>query len=287
MIEGKMRKILAFAIISIAVCSMLFVTSCELRDTSNPVSGDSTSTSISIKVSSPNGGESIMEGSSYNIQWSASGTSQVNIQFSYDNGASWYLVADSLANNGIFSWFPVPNTISNQCKIRVSSTNGSGADESDKSFAIIKNSSESLKMVAPIGGETWEAGSAKEIKWFSSGLDSVKIEYTTDNGNHWNLIAVDTKNTGIYYWDPLPNTPSTLSKVRIMDAKDGDPSTESTNTFDITPEPKLRVISPNGGETLLSGGNRKIEWISENIANVKIAYSTNNGANWNTIIEST
>lgn len=278
-----MRKTLLFIIASVFI-----FTSCQLKDEviDSTTGGDQTST-VSIKVKSPNGGESIMEGSSYNIQWTATGVTNVKIQFSFDNGSSWQLIADSLKNNGIYSWFPIPNLVSNQCKIRISSIDGTGADESDQSFAIIKNSSQSLKMISPVGGESWEAGTAKKIQWYSSGLDSVKIEYTTDNGNHWNLITVDKKNTGIYYWEPLPNTPSTLAKVRIMDAYDGDPSTESTNTFNIVPEPKLRIISPNGGETLYSGGNRKLEWISENIENVKIAYTTNNGSNWNTIIEST
>lgn len=273
-------------LIAISLISLLIFSSCDLKE-EEPVESSLNGTAASITVTKPNGGESIMEGSSYNVQWTATGVTLISIQFSFDNGSSWYLIADSVENKGVYSWFPVPNLVSNQCKIRVSSNDGSGADESDQSFSIIKNSSQSLKMVAPAGGENWEGGSAKEIKWFSSGLDSVKIEYTTDNGNHWNFIAVDKKNTGIYYWDPLPNTPSTLTKVRIMDASDGYPSTESPATFNILPEPKLRVIRPNGGETLLSAGTRKIEWISENIENVKIAYSTDNGAKWNTIIEST
>ena len=50
--------------------------------------------------------------------------------------------------------------------------------------------------------------------------------------------------------------------------------------------PIIKVLSPNGGEKILAGTSRKIEWISENIENVKIAYSTNNGFEWKTIIAS-
>ena len=274
-------------ILSLAV--LIILSSCKLKDpdsaSNNPVepgTGD-----VTIKVVLPNGGETLSEGSAYQVQWTGTGTLLVKIQYSIDNGTSWGLVVDSLSNTGVYNWFPVPNTISNQCRIMVTSVNGVSSDQSDNVFAIVKNSNESLKINSPNGGESWEAGSAKQIKWYSSGIDSVKIEYTTNNGQHWNLIAIDKKNNGIYYWEPVPNTPSTLAKVRIMDAKDGVPSTESTNTFTILPEPIIKVLSPNGGEKLVAGMSKRIDWISENIQNVKIAYTTNNGFNWVTIVQST
>lgn len=266
---------------------LIILTSCKLKeDTTDESITDPNDGVITIKVSSPNGAENLMEGSSHEIKWSGTGTEFVRIQFSVDNGATWSLVTDSLKNVGIYVWFPIPNVLSNQCKIRVSSIDGQSSDESDNVFNIIKNSNESLRIVRPDGGETWEGGTAKEIIWYSSGLDSVKLEYSTNNGNNWNFIAVDKNNTGIYYWEPIPNTPSTLAQIRIMDASDGNPSSVS-EVFNILPEPIVKVLSPNGGETLLSGGSRKIEWLSENIANVKIAYTTDNGFAWVTITPST
>jgi hypothetical protein len=271
-------------LLTIIFTSVFILTSCELKDDVID-SSDSTST-VTIHVTAPNIGESIEEGSSFNITWEATGTTLVNILCSYDNGTTWTTIADSLSNSGVYTWL-VPNQISSQCKIKIVSSNGEGYDISDKSFSIIKNSTESLTIVSPVGGESWEGGTEKQIKWRSTGLDSVRLDYTTDNGNHWTQITVDKKNTGIYYWEPVPSVLSNLAKIRIMDAKDGDPSVESANVFSLIPEPKLRIISPNGGETLYSAGNRKLEWVSENIENVKIAYSSNNGASWNTIIEST
>ena len=273
--------------IFIAFISILLITSsCKLKEdttgtTDQSGSTDNTVTS-SIKVVKPNGGESLSEGSSSEITWT--GTGVVRIQFSVDNGSTWSLVADSLKATGVYTWFPVPNQISNQCRIRVSTVDGTSADASDQVFSIVRNSNKSLTISSPKKGDEWEAGNSKQIKWFSSGIDSVKIDYTTDNGNHWNLITVDKKNTGVYYWMQVPNTPSTLAKIRIMDAKGGVPSTES-DIFSILPEPKLKVLSPNGGERVLAGTSRKIEWVSENIENVKLSYTTNNGFNWNTIAD--
>ncbi|MFA3781564.1 hypothetical protein ABRY23_00700 [Melioribacteraceae bacterium 4301-Me] len=279
-----MQKILLISLIIVFIMG-----SCKLKEdnTANPTENTSNSTISSITVTAPNGGEIIQEGSSYNITWTAKTSSLLRIAFSYDNGSTWLLIADSLTNTGTFSWFPVPNHISNQCLVRVSTVDGSASDVSDKVFSIIRNSNESLRIISPNGGESWEAGTEKEIKWFSSGIDSVKIEYTTNNGNTWNLIAIDKNNTGIYYWKTVPNTPSTLAKVRISDAKDGEPSTESSSTFNILPEPIIKVISPNGGEQWISGINRTIQWSSENIENVKISYTINNGYSWNVITAST
>ncbi len=280
--EEAMRRI-----IFVTLVTLLIFSSCKLKETSSSSATEPATTDPTITVVAPNGGEQLAEGSEYQIQWSGTGTNLVKIQYSIDGGLTWTTVVDSLQNTGVFSWFPIPNTISNQCKVRVASIKGSSSDSSDRTFSIVRNSNKSLKIVAPNGGESWEAGTAKQIKWFSAGLDSVRIEYTTNNGQRWNLIAIDKKNTGIYYWEPVPNAPSTLAKVRILDAKDGLASTESANTFTILPEPIIKVLTPNGGEKVIAGASRRIEWITENIENVKIAYTSNNGYNWNTIIEST
>ncbi len=282
-IEDIMRRKLTFLF-----ALLLFFSSCKLIEEESNITEptDKTSTS-SVKVVSPNGGESLMEGSSFDIKWTATTQSKIRIQVTYDNGSSWFLIADSLNNTGIYNWFPVPNSISNQCKIRVATVDGSASSISEKVFSIIKNSNESLRIISPNGNEEWESGTSKQIKWYSSGIDSVRIEYTTNNGNTWSLIAVDKKNTGIYFWEPVPKTPSTLAKVRIKDAKDGVPFTESTNTFSILPEPLIKVIAPNGGEKIDIGTSVRIEWVSENIQNVSIAYTTDNGFSWTSIVNST
>ncbi len=50
----------------------------------------------------------------------------------------------------------------------------------------------------------------------------------------------------------------------------------------------LTVTSPNGGEAWAVGSSQKISWTSTvDIGNVKIEYSTDNGASYNTITSST
>ena len=270
----------------LSLICLLILSSCKFKDTVTtpqlPGTGNTT-----IKVVAPNGGETLAEGSSYQIQWTGTGTLLVRIQYSADNGTSWSLVKDSLKNTGLYNWFPIPNTISNQCRLRVSSLDGVSSAQSDQVFAIVKNSNKSLNITSPIGGETWAAGSSKPITWYSSGIDSVKIEYTIDNGQNWTTLVTSLKNTGVYLWQPIPNTPTTLAKVRISDAKDGVTASESPNPFSILPQQTVKVLSPNGGEVWYAGSSNNITWQSTNIENVKIEFTNNGGATWTTIVAST
>ncbi|MCL4551514.1 MAG: hypothetical protein M1495_23445 [Bacteroidetes bacterium] len=266
--------------------SLLILSSCKFKEgvttPQTPGSGDT-----AIKVITPNGGETLAEGSSYQITWEGTGTLLVRIQYSIDNGTSWSLVKDSLQNAGLYNWFPIPNAVSSQCLIQVSSLDGVSSDRSDKVFSIVKNANKSLRITSPVGGETWQAGTSAQITWYSSGIDSVKIDYTIDNGQNWNVISNSTKNTGIYYWLPIPNTPTTLAKVRIRDAQDGVTSSESPNPFQILPEQTVKVLSPNGGEQWYAGSSNNITWQSTNTANVKIEFTIDGGATWSTIVAST
>lgn len=269
-------------IIFFTITALIIFSSCKLKDdssTSDPTSPEN----LTISIVNPNGGDILSVGSSYQIKWSGTTTSLVRIQYSIDNGTTWSLVVDSLTNTGVYTWFPIPNNISNQCRIRVATVDGVTSAQSAGVFSIVKNSNKSLKIDYPVGKEAWEAGSAQQIRWFSTNVDSVKIEYTTNNGQSWNLIAVDKKNTGVYYWTRIPNTPSTLARIKITDAKDQTINTLSPDPFTILPEPVLQVTSPKGGERLYAGTVKEIDWHSENIEKVKIEFTTDNGAKWNFI----
>jgi endonuclease/exonuclease/phosphatase family metal-dependent hydrolase len=47
--------------------------------------------------------------------------------------------------------------------------------------------------------------------------------------------------------------------------------------------PRVTVVSPNGGESLPGGSVRNITWTSFNVANVRLEYTLDNGANWRVI----
>ncbi|MBI3192831.1 MAG: T9SS type A sorting domain-containing protein [Ignavibacteriae bacterium] len=144
---------------------------------------------------------------------------------------------------------------------------------------------EVINLVLPNGGEGMLVRSIYNIQWTSENIDTVRLEYTTNNGTTWNFIADTLAILGTYAWT-VPDSPSTQCKVKISDASDGDPSDESDGTFTIYTE-QVHLFSPNGGKVWIVDSTYNITWTSQNIANVKLEYSTVNGGSWKPIVGST
>ena len=242
-----------------------------------PVPGQAT-----IQVTSPNGGEDWSVNSQQNITWTSSNVTNVNIDYSTNNGGVWFNVESSLpAASGSYSW-TIPNTPSTQCLIRISDAGlASRFDVSDNVFTIVPL----VTVTAPNGGENWLATSQHNITWTSQIITDVSIEYSTDNGSNWvSIISSTPASGGSYNWT-VPNTPSTQCLVRISDA--GNPSTNDVSDNDFTIAPLITVNSPNGGESWIGNSIHSITWSSQNITNVSIEYSTNNGSDWISVVSST
>ncbi len=245
-------------------------------------SNDFPSTALYINITSPNGDEEWLVGSTQDITWSSSNISNVKIEYSTDSGVSWITIIDSTSSSGNYSW-TIPNTASNNCKVRISDlANLSIYDESDNVFSIIQPS---VTVISPNGGELWSVGSNQTITWASNNISDVKIEYTTDSGSTWITIISSTPSDGNHAWT-IPNTPSNNCKVKISDVANPSTNDESDNSFSII-QPAISVTTPNGSESWLVGSTQDITWTSSNVSNVKIEYSTDSGVSWITIIDST
>jgi len=93
-----------------------------------------------VTVENPNGGEAIAANSRWPIAWRCSSrTTQVTIEFSFTEGASWETVAPAApagAGKGVFLW-TIPSISSPRCLIRVTdATNPGDSDVSDAAFTI-------------------------------------------------------------------------------------------------------------------------------------------------------
>ena len=92
--------------------------------------------SASVTVSSPNGGESWAGGSAQSISWSATGVTNVKLEYTLDGG-TWSLITSSTsASTGSYTW-TVPNSASTAARVRVSdAANSAVSDTSDAAFTI-------------------------------------------------------------------------------------------------------------------------------------------------------
>lgn len=137
-----------------------------------------------------------------------------------------------------------------------------------------------VSVTAPNGGEVWAVGSSQNITWSSLNVTNVKIEYTTNNGTAWSVVAASVPAaSGTYAWS-VPNTPSAQSKVRISDASNSTVIDESNGTFTIGQAQGWEaVVSGTTGDIWsVSWVDNNVVWLSANNGDVK--KSTDGGATW-------
>jgi len=223
-----------------------------------------------ITVISPNGGESIVAGTTHEITWTSTGmggNDNVMIEYSPNNGASWTKIVPTIANSGSFNW-TVPDNPSGNCLVRVSASDSDAgpSDVSDGIFFIV--TPVSVIVTSPNGGESLTVGSTHEITWTTTGMeesDNMKIEYSIDSGTTWGVIVLSISNSGSYTWT-VPDDPSENCLVRVSGSdSDESPSDVSDEVFSIVPAPIITVTSPNGGEQWLTGSTYNITWTSSNV----------------------
>lgn len=163
-----------------------------------------------VKVTTPNGGESWTKGKTYTIKWKrGNGGSRVKIEL-LKTGKVYKTLKKRTKNDGKYRWkIPSSEKTSKSYKIRISSiTKDNVLDSSNKVFTITKESSSSsagLKVTSPNRGESWRQESTYTIKWNKSGgAKNVKIELYKANELSI-IIESDTENDGSYSWE-IPST---------------------------------------------------------------------------------
>lgn len=248
-----------------------------LRDISETAFTISNNTST-LALTSPNGGEKLKGNAQTNITWTHTGTvSSVRLKYSTDNGVSWTRITDNAPNTGSYNWL-IPNTGSSpNVLVHIADNGGCATDQSNSTFSI-----EALPIItlyAPYSGQTFGVGSFTYISWRSENLSNgmVNIDYTFDNGTTWKNIA-----TGVfgaeYAW-AIPNTLSSLCKVRISDANNPALQAMTNGTFTIAPA-GITLLSPNGGEVLSGCASTYIHWSNTLTETVRLYFSADNGSSW-------
>lgn len=94
-----------------------------------------------ITVTIPNGGETWLVGASQSIKWHAPSpyfSGNVKIECTTNDGSTWNTITDNTADDGSFTWADVLDSVSTECRIRISdAVDGSPGDISDSTFYII------------------------------------------------------------------------------------------------------------------------------------------------------
>jgi hypothetical protein len=175
-----------------------------------------------VTVLEPNTPVTWPAGSSQDIIWNAIpgnlplDPNPITISYSYDDpegDGPWTQIATGEANDGTYTWNPVPNTPSTDCWVKVDAvdTGGKvGSDVSDAAFEILF-SPPTVSVDSPNGGESLMGGGTWLISWTATAGGSpflpnpITIEYsTTGAAGPWLPLASNEVNDGTYNWNPVP-----------------------------------------------------------------------------------
>jgi len=256
----------------------------RISDALNPFINDISDDLFAIgnlSIVNPNGGEVILSGSNHNIIWTAlPSVNQIDLYFRENDNESWVKINQNGTINAqdlTYTW-NVPNTESEQAKIRIVDANSNGAifAESNDYFSI-----RTINVLQPNGGEFLASGLPYEIRWYaSSSIQNVVIERSLDSGATF-ITLQTTTNDGSYNWSVPSDIESSLALIRIRAASNANIVDTSDATFTIS---NLAVLSPNNGEVLRAGLIKNIRWRATNFINqVNLFYRENDNSAWRPI----
>lgn len=260
--------------------------SAQLRFTyvigNNPTSYQMFSETFSISnsdviLTSPNGLERMVPGTTRVIKWKYSNLTNVDLMYTTD-GVNYIDIPSGqglLASNQQFSW-TIPNAPTLIAKVRIRNSSAPIInDVSDSTFAI-----SGVRMTAPASSTQLLVGSVVNVKWMSALVNRVDIFYTINNGTTWLQIAKDYPAvSGNFAWQ-VPNNPSSIAIIKVVDSEN---STLKDSVTALTLQ-GLTITKPDNTSNWLVGEDYNIEWRSAAIGEVRLDYSTNGGSSWITIM---
>src|SRR3989344_5841442 len=203
-------------------------------------------------VLTPNGGEFLQGGSSYDITWTPTsdanlGATPIKIEYSaLGDFSDTTMLADNEANDGTYAWNPVPSVDLATAKIRITATDlagNSSNDVSDTAFTIDSTNPAitSSTLLTPSATNIYlQGGSIYSITWDNTAITDtnfggtpIKIEYASD-GTTFVLVAENEINDGAYTWT-VPSDNIATAKIRITatDLAGNSSSDVSDNAFTV------------------------------------------------------
>lgn len=265
---------------------------------------NSSSGGSGVTVTSLNSGEALTKNSSYTIKWSTTdidNNKTIDISLVNTDGTSYPIttVYGSYAGYGEYSW-TIPSTIPAKSGYQIRVSTGSARDVTDLTFTI-KESAPSITVTAPTSSDIWNLDStqSRTISWTYTGMESSRVAtvYLLFPDNTRCIIGTATlgistisgslrSNSCIGVVKPI--TPGiykigvsavTTSGVTILDYMDN----SFTLTSDAVDPSLMKVLTPNGGESLVVTQSTNITWTTPSsvtatdLVNINLDVYTNTG----------
>ena len=260
--------------------------------------------SSSITVTSPNDGDSLVIGQSYQIKWIPNST-KVNIFLNtYDQNGNqigngqlqW--IAQAIDNTGIYNWTPSTSALTlstaYKYKIRITKANDLSYGVSDMGesagFFTLRNSStqnQPFTITFPTQGASLQAGQTYNVSW--TGSDTNVNSYAVylsggklgSNGSSFIGTAYPrgAGNVGTFSW-AIPADLTSASNYQIQFSGAGATGGNS-GTFSISGstqnQPSITINSPGSGKMYNQGDTLNISWIANGVSGVGLGLDHTDG----------
>ena len=137
-----------------------------------------------------------------------------------------------------------------------------------------------LKLEHPKTGDLLEKGSELEIQWSSQNISNLIIEYSSDAGYNWHILADNVDAALAGYSCTIPDTIIDDYRIRISD-KDNLNVYRKCSEINVYDKKEFAFDYPKAGTNFKKGTDQPIYWQSSGIKSFRLDYTVNNSA-WTT-----
>ena len=192
-----------------------------------------------LRLSSPNGGQGLVQGSTCTITWESAPLPMTAIKIELYSGATLAAtISTGTSNSGSFNWkVPYGLPPGTEYRVRVSTTAPYGAEDwSDGSLRILP----AVTLTAPNGGQRIRRGTTYKVTWTYKNKPGAAVRLELYKGGKLNrTIAarapIGAVGKGFFLW-PVPATqaPGTNYTIKVRSATNANCFDFSNRTFTIT-----------------------------------------------------
>lgn len=172
------------------------------------VSGNFTVSSGTLILRAPGGADVTETGATMRVAWRQDSAAVVNVTLRYGDGSESQ-VASNVTDG--FTDITLPASKSGRAEVRIATTDGSVADDSDGPVLIRQTGA--ARILSPVGGSRLAAGQKADIEWLPP-PDSVNVDIDVWNGTAWQAVANAFPDRGRFSW-LLPSLATEAARIRV------------------------------------------------------------------------
>lgn len=163
-----------------------------------------------LNLLEPNGFNVFRVGTPVEITWESDLVNELSFYYKSSESGDWIFIDEGIsAEDNSYLW--TPEVASSWCKVKISETEfPSISEESEFRFYVYL-----LELTSPQGGENIEGLSEFSITWDREITPSVKIEFSSDNGETWATEVGSISAGDLEYLWTVPNISSDECFIKL------------------------------------------------------------------------